>query len=135
MNDVALIEAVRDIEARHAATLATPGSTATTSRQRILDAIAHARATELRPDAELRVRMDDALTEWFFNALAKHYGIETFYASARSKALSISAPEIFTRQFFMPMFIEMSRTVQLHTFEITKSIFQRAFDSTIGSAA
>jgi len=135
MDEAALQEKLRKIEALHAGTTSHGEREATRlAAERIRARLAEVRARE--PDVELVYSLPDPWARKLFLALCRRYDLKPFRRyRQRYSTVQVVAPETFQHRVLWPEFLALSEELKKHLAEITEHIVREAIHGDVSEAA
>ena len=134
MDEQALLEKLRRIEALHA------GTTSDGEREaaRLASERIKARLSELRskePDVEFAYSLPDPWARTLFIALCRRYELTPFRRPRqRRSTVLVKAPRSFQERTLWPEFQELSRELRIHLAEVTDRIVKAAVHGDVSDA-
>ena len=135
MDETALLDKLRKIEALHA------GTTSTGEREaaRLAAELIRGRLTEFRsrePDVVMVYTLADPWKRKLFLALCRRYDLKPFREyRQRYSTVQVRAPETFQRSTLWPEFVALSDELGRHLQEITERVVREAIHGDVSEAA
>jgi hypothetical protein len=128
LDDKALLEKLRRIEALHA------GATTTGERDAAANAIRHiqqrlALAEKEAPPLEYKFTLADQWSRKLFMALARRYGLKPFrYSRQRHTTIMLRVPKRFVDETLWPEYLELSNALQETLARATDQVLKAVFE-------
>jgi hypothetical protein len=124
MDEAALLETLRRIEARHAGVM-TDGEGTRGAAERIKARLAEQRAKE--PEVARQYSLPDPWEQRLFVALCRRYGLQPFRRPRqRATTVMVRAPETFLGRTLWPEFTALADAFSRHLRELAERVIREA---------